>query len=49
MFKRDLVNDIKSETSSGFKDFLVNILKGLRHPDDGTVVAEEAETDAKVI
>jgi len=47
LFKRDLVNDIKSETSSGFKDFLVNILKGLRHPDDGTVVAEEAETDAK--
>jgi len=47
LFKRDLVNDVKNDTSSGFRDFLVNILKGLRHPDNGTVVAEEAEADAK--
>lgn len=47
LFKRDLVNDIKNETSSEFKHFLLAILKGLRVPDTGTVVAEAAETDAK--
>jgi len=47
LFKRDMVADIQKETSSGFKDFLLAILKGRRVADSGTVVAEEAETDAK--
>jgi len=47
LFKRDLIADVKNETSSEFKHFLLAILKGLRVPDTGTVVAEEAETDAK--
>ena len=48
MFKRDLVADIKQETKSLFKQFLIAILECKRAVDSGTVVHEEAQDDAKV-
>ena len=49
MFERDLDKDIAGETKGQFKTFLQAILKARRPVDSGTVVANQAEDDAKVI
>jgi len=49
LFERDLDKDIAGETKGQFKTFLQAILKARRPVDSGTVVANQAEDDAKAL
>lgn len=49
LFERDLDKDVGGETKGQFKTFLQAILKARRPVDSGTVVANQAEDDAKAL